>query len=54
VVTLSFAIPLIGNLVLAGMVHHVRQAISSPRTLRRITLISGALLIAVGLAIPVI
>ncbi|KIC09447.1 amino acid transporter LysE [Leisingera sp. ANG-M1] len=52
IVTLSFVIPLAGNLALAGMVHRVRKAISSPRTLRRINLVSGGLLIGVGLIIP--
>jgi threonine/homoserine/homoserine lactone efflux protein len=53
IVTLSFVIPLVGNLALAGMVHRVRKAITSPRTLRRINLVSGWLLICVGLAIPI-
>ncbi|MFW8634035.1 LysE family translocator [Cribrihabitans pelagius] len=52
IVVLSFLVPLAGNLALAGMVHHARRAITSPRILRRINLVSGVLLIAVGLAIP--
>lgn len=52
IVALSFVIPLIGNLALAGMVHRVRRAVTSPRILRRINLVSGGLLICVGLAIP--
>ncbi|WP_027256804.1 LysE family translocator [Leisingera aquimarina] len=54
IVMLSFAVPLAGNLALAGMVHRVRRAIASPRILRRINLVSGGLLICVGLAIPVL
>ncbi|WP_264211632.1 LysE family translocator [Leisingera thetidis] len=53
IVTLSFVIPLSGNLALAGMVHRVRRAVASPRVLRRINLVSGGLLICVGIAIPV-
>ncbi|MEX0300870.1 MAG: LysE family translocator [Leisingera sp.] len=53
IVTLSFVIPLAGNLALAGMVHRVRRAVTSPRILRRINLVSGVLLICVGVAIPV-
>ena len=50
--TLSFVIPLVGNLALAGMVHRVRRAVTSTRIRRRINLVSGGLLIAVGLVIP--
>ncbi len=52
IVVLSFLIPLLGNLALAGMVHRVRRAVTSPRIRRRINLVSGALLICVGLVIP--
>ncbi|UWQ32633.1 LysE family translocator [Leisingera sp. M527] len=52
IVVLSFAVPLAGNLALAGMVHRVRRAVASPRILRRINLVSGGLLICVGIAIP--
>ncbi|WP_323775468.1 LysE family translocator [Leisingera sp.] len=53
IVTLSFVVPLAGNLALAGMVHRVRRAVTSTRIRRRINLVSGGLLIAVGLLIPV-
>ncbi len=52
IVTLSFLVPLLGNLALAGSIHHLRQYIASPRVLRRINYVSAGLLICVGLAIP--
>lgn len=52
IVFLSFLVPLLGNLVLALMVDRVRSAIASPRTMRRLNLTSGALLIIVGCVIP--
>jgi threonine/homoserine/homoserine lactone efflux protein len=52
ILCLSFAVPLFGNLAMAGMVHHLRAVISSPRALRRLNLTSGALLIGVGLLLP--
>lgn len=52
IVTLSFVVPLVGNLALAGMVHRVRRAVTSPGILRRINLVSGGLLICVGIIIP--
>ncbi len=48
----SVIIPLIGNLTIAVLVGHIRGFLTAPRTLRRINLISGALLIFVGLVIP--
>ena len=52
IVVLSFMVPLVGNLVLAGFIHHVRQYISSSDSLKRINTVSGGLLICVGLVIP--
>lgn len=54
IIGLSVAIPLVGNLVLAAFVGRVRGAITSPETLRRINLVSGGLLILVGVVIPFI
>lgn len=54
IVTLSFVIPLAGNLLLAGMVQRLRRAITSPRIRRRINLVSGGLLICVGVAVPLL
>lgn len=53
IVTLSFLVPLVGNLMLAAMVHRLRRLMRSPAALRRINLVSGGLLICVGLAIPI-
>ncbi|QFU07066.1 Leucine efflux protein [Rhodobacteraceae bacterium THAF1] len=49
---LSAAVPLVGNLILAGMVGQVRRLLASPAAVRRTNTIAGILLIAVGLAIP--
>ena len=48
----SVIVPLIGNLVIALLVGHLRGFLTAPRTLRRINLTSGAMLIFVGLVIP--
>jgi threonine/homoserine/homoserine lactone efflux protein len=48
----SVIVPLIGNLTIALLVAHVRGFLTAPRTLRRINLISGGMLIFVGLVIP--
>lgn len=48
---LSFAIPLMGNLALGLGVGRVRSILKSPRSLRRMNLTSGWLLIAVGVVI---
>ncbi len=54
IIGVSTIIPLLGNLALAGFVGHLRGLITDPKTLRRINLVSGALLIVVGVAIPFI
>jgi threonine/homoserine/homoserine lactone efflux protein len=54
IIGISVAIPLVGNLILAAFVGRVRGAITSPETLRRINLVSGGLLILVGVVIPFI
>lgn len=54
IIAASVAIPLIGNLLLAACVSHVRTLITAPRTLARINVISGFLLILVGVVLPVI
>jgi len=48
----SVIVPLIGNLTIAVLVGHLRGFLTAPRTLRRINLISGGMLIFVGLVIP--
>ncbi len=50
---LSFAVPLIGNLILAASVSRVRRVLTSPIALKRINISSGLLLIAVGFLIAV-
>lgn len=46
--TLSFMVPLVGNLALATFVGRVRVFLRSPAAVRRINVIAGWLLIAVG------
>lgn len=52
VCALSAAIPMAGNLMLAGFVGRLRGFLTSPRAMKRANLIAGALLIAVGIVIP--
>lgn len=46
--TLSFVVPLVGNLVLAACVDRVRGVLKSPQALRRMNVIAGWLLIGVA------
>lgn len=50
--TLSVAVPLVSNLTMALLIGKARALLTSPRALRRMNLMAGALLIAVGLVIP--
>ncbi len=50
----SFAVPLLGNLVLAISVDRARRLLTSPRALRRTNQTAGAMLIGVGLLIPLL
>ena len=52
IVLLSILVPLVGNLIFALLVDRVRAALASPQAIRRMNLISGGLLILVGLVIP--
>lgn len=52
IATLSFIVPLLGNLALALFIHRVRGLMSSPDALARLNRISGGLLIVVGCVIP--
>jgi threonine/homoserine/homoserine lactone efflux protein len=52
ILAVSVAIPLAGNLLIAGFVGHLRALVTRPETLRRINIGAGALLILVGLLIP--
>jgi threonine/homoserine/homoserine lactone efflux protein len=49
--TLSFMVPLVGNLVLAAFVDRVRGLLKSPAAVRRMNIIAGCLLIGVGVVI---
>lgn len=49
---LSFVVPLVGNLILAGFVDRARRVLTSPRALKRLNVVSGTLLVMVGLVIP--
>ncbi|SIT89257.1 Threonine/homoserine/homoserine lactone efflux protein [Yoonia rosea] len=49
--TLSFLVPLVGNLVLAAFVDRVRGVLKSPAAVRRMNIIAGCLLIGVGVVI---
>ena len=50
--TISAVLPFLGNLTLSIMVDRVRHFLSSPATLRKVNIISGILLILVGVIIP--
>jgi len=49
--TLSFVVPLVGNLVLAASVDRVRGVLKSSTAVRRMNVIAGCLLIGVGVVI---
>lgn len=50
--TLSFIIPLIGNLTMSIFVDRARRLLTSGDALKRVNIIAGILLIGVGLVIP--
>ncbi len=49
---LSMLVPFLGNLILSAFVDRARRLLSSPTALRRTNVISGLLLICVGVIIP--
>ncbi len=51
IVPLSMVVPFAGNLFLAALVDRVRRLLTSPEALRRTNVISGCLLIGVGVLI---
>lgn len=53
IIALSVAIPLTGNLLLAASIGHARQLLTSPAAVRRMNLIAGSLMIAVGVVIGI-
>ena len=54
IIALSIAIPLTGNLILAASISRVRSLLTSPTALRRMNLIAGGLMIAVGVVIATV
>lgn len=52
IITVSAVVPMAGNLALALFLDRARALLSSPAQIRRMNLISGGLLVAVGLVIP--
>ncbi|MCB2136138.1 MAG: LysE family translocator [Rhodobacteraceae bacterium] len=54
IAAISMTIPLIGNLFLAALVSQARGLLRSPKALYRLNVVSGILLIAVGVVIGVI
>ena len=52
IILISALVPMAGNLGLALFLDRARQLLSSPESVRRLNVISGVLLIAVGLVIP--
>ncbi len=49
---LSFVVPLLGNLILAGFIGQARRLLTSSTALKRMNVTAGWLLIGVGLVIP--
>ncbi len=54
ILAVSASIPLAGNLALAWFVDRARRVVSSPAAMARMNTVSGLLLIAVGLVIPLV
>ncbi|TNC74216.1 LysE family translocator [Rubellimicrobium roseum] len=54
ILVVSMMIPLLGNLALAFVVDRARVVLTSPRAVRRTNLAAGAMLVAVGLLIPLL
>lgn len=52
IIFISGAIPMVGNLGLALFLDRARQLLSSPESVHRLNVVSGVLLIGVGLSIP--
>jgi threonine/homoserine/homoserine lactone efflux protein len=52
IVFISMAVPFVCNLGFALLVDRAKRRLTSPTALRRTNLVAGALLVAVGLAIP--
>ena len=54
IISLSMAVPMLGNLIFAALISRARAELTAPGVLRRINLAAGGLLIAVGLVIALV
>ncbi|KAA2315548.1 LysE family translocator [Pseudooceanicola sediminis] len=52
VVGISMGVPLVGNLLLAGLVSRVRRLLTSGSAMRRTNIFAGCLMVCIGLVIP--
>ena len=52
IVLVSVLVPFLSNLTLIAFVHQIGQALRAPSAVKRINIISGCLLVVVGLIIP--
>lgn len=52
IVGISMAVPLIGNLLLAGLVSRARRLLTSGSAMRRTNVFAGCLMVCIGLIIP--
>jgi threonine/homoserine/homoserine lactone efflux protein len=52
ILAVSALVPMAGNLALALFLDRTRRLLASPQALRRLNIVSGALLVGVGAAIP--
>ncbi len=52
ILAVSALIPMVGNLCLALFLDRARRLLQSPQSLRRLNLVSGGLLVLVGMVIP--
>jgi threonine/homoserine/homoserine lactone efflux protein len=51
IIALSMAVPMVGNLIFAALISRARAGLTAPGVLRRINLVAGGLLVAVGAVI---
>lgn len=54
IVIISMTVPFMGNMLLAFFVDRIRKMMQKPEQLRRLNQVSGAMLITVGVLIPVV
>jgi threonine/homoserine/homoserine lactone efflux protein len=51
IIAISGLVPMLGNLGLALFIDRARRLLASPARIRRVTMVSGLLLIAVGIVL---